>query len=372
MSMCKKIVFGLVTACVLSLFPVSGNCAPADCQLFVSVIQDPPVLSSRESINRLIDFAKRANVKVIFVQVYRANRSWFPCTLADPGPFLECRKSIGDDPLELFIDSAHAAGIQVHAWLNLLSLSANKDAPILKKYGVSILTRNKKKKRKLEDYLIDKQYFLEPGDTRVREELSGVVEELLLQYQKLDGIQFDYIRYPDSHPFYGYTEMNMARFRKANGGASIKESSPAWKDWKRRQVTEFLEMLAARCRRLKPGIQVSVTGCVPFSRAYLEAYQDWPSWVNSGSVDFVTVMSYSQQPSEFEKYIAEAKSKVNDSRKLNFAVGAYELAGLPQVFQEELRACEREECRGFVVLHYGSLLENPALADLLPNYSHSR
>ena len=273
-------------------------------QLFVSVIQDPPVLSSREGIERLVDFARSAGIKAVFVQVYRANRSWFPCTHADSSPFLECRKNISSDPLALLIDSCHQAGIEVHAWLNLLSLSANRDAPILAKYGSSILTRNRKKKHALEDYRIDDQYFLEPGDTRVRDELAGVVEELLLQYQKLDGIQFDYIRYPDSHPFYGYTEMNMSRFRSSGGTGAITESSAAWKEWKRRQVTEMVELLAGRCRKLRPGIQVSVTGCMPFSRAYHEAYQDWPAWVNSGLVDFVTVMSYSGQMEEFEKYFA--------------------------------------------------------------------
>src|SRR3989338_5962617 len=156
--------------------------------LFVSVIQDPPVLSSREEIKNLIVFAKKTNVKTLYVQIYRANKAWFSSTVADQEPYETCFKNLSEDPFTLLIKEAHASGIEVHAWLNLLSLSANEQAPLLKKYGTEILTRNLKKKRKLKDYKIDDQYFLEPGDLRVREALSALVGEIFTAYPDLDGL----------------------------------------------------------------------------------------------------------------------------------------------------------------------------------------
>ena len=167
------------------------------------------------------------------MQIYHGGQAWFPSKVADAGPYERCRKALGEDPLALIIRQAHAQGIQVHAWLNLMSLGQNTNANFLKKYGTDILTRNLKEKNKLEDFKIDNQYYLEPGDLRVRDDLAKTVQEILRAYPDLDGIQFDYIRYCDAHPHYGYTKANMERFKKETGLKTIDEESPVWKAWKR-------------------------------------------------------------------------------------------------------------------------------------------
>ncbi|MDD5438985.1 MAG: family 10 glycosylhydrolase [Candidatus Omnitrophica bacterium] len=344
---------------------------PAVCEdtssrgLFVTVIQDPPVLSSRTAIESLVTYARSARIDTLFVQIYRANRAYFPSRIADPGPYEQCRVAVGEDPFRLLIDEAHKNGIRVHAWLNMLSLSENKDARILKKYGTGILTRNLKTKRTIEDYKIDNQYFLEPGDPRVRRELAIVVGEVLRAYPALDGIQFDYIRYPDKAPHYGYTGRNIERFKKATGRQVVKEKSRGWKDWKRAQVTEFLEQLVMTARSIRPDIQVSTTGCAPYIRAYQEAFQDWPSWLNRRLIDFVTLMSYAKDPSTFGEYIEEARKRALDFKRVNVAVGAYVLVNAPEAFKKEVELCEKAHPGTCVIFHYGSLLQNPLLGDFL-------
>ncbi|MFH1876823.1 MAG: family 10 glycosylhydrolase [Candidatus Omnitrophota bacterium] len=333
--------------------------------LFVSVIQDPSVLSSRQAIEDLIVFAQRAGIKMLFVQVYRANRAWFLTSIADTKPYQECYKSVSGDPFALLIKKAHAAGIEVHAWVNLLTLSTNEEAPILKKYGTTVLTRNKVVKTKLQDYKIDNQYFLEPSDRRVRADLSTLLDDLLRRYPELDGVQFDYIRYPDTKPFYGYSKDNITRFKKVTGKRVVTEEDKAWKDWKRHEVTELLTALVARARKLKPGIKISATGCMPYTRAYHEALQDWPGWLNHGLVDFVTTMSYSPEPVEFAAWITYVKTKVSDFRKVIIGVGAYKLLRSPEVFREEIKICEGLGAGACAIFHYGSLLEGSALSTVL-------
>ncbi len=333
--------------------------------LFITVVEDPLVLSSREEIAKLIDFSGEAGVEMLFIQVYRENKSWFPSKIADSSPYEACLKSVSEDPLHLLIELAHSRGIEVHAWFNTLSLSTNENAPLLKKYGPGILTRDLKEKVTIKDYKIDSQYFLEPGDLRVREELRAIVEELLEAYPKLDGIQFDYIRYPDKNPAYGYTEMNIRRFKQSSGLKVIEEGSKAWDDWKRSQVTETLAYLVREARRLRPHIQVSTTGCMPYVRAYYEAFQNWPSWLNSGLVDFVTIMNYSPLLLEFEKCISEIKTKVRDFKKVNIAIGAYKLVNAPEKFRQELYSGEKSGAGACVISYYSSLLKNPAFVDIL-------
>jgi len=361
----KKII-PVFYLCFLCIFFSEKNCeAASERGIFVTVLQEPQVLSSRREIMRLVDFAKKAQIKILFVQIYRANRAWFPSRIADAKPYEVCLKNVSEDSFALLIKEAHKRGIKVHAWLNLLSLSNNKDAKILKKYGPGILTKNLKKKKTIEDYKIDKQYFLEPGDLRVRGELLALVDEILNSYPELDGLQFDYIRYPDRNPAYGYTKMNIERFRHATGIKVIKNDSAAWQGWKRAQVTELLTQLVKRARARRPDIQISATGCVPFVRAYYEAFQDWPSWIKTGLVDFVTVMTYSDTMPEFKKYANEAKAKTIDARKINLAIAAYKLKNSPEIFAQELNFCEDSGSLSCVALGYGDFLQKPALSNIL-------
>ncbi len=357
----RKFLLFVFCALLFCPCPAAGQEAFQRC-LFVTVLQDPPVLSNRQEITRLIDFAKQARMDILFVQIYRANQSWFPSAIADSAPYDDAVRRLAEDPLKLLMKQAHGAGIRVYAWLNMLSLGDNKNARLLNKYGPEILTRNRSPKRKLQDYKIDSQYFLEPGDLRVRRELAGIVEEILAAYPELDGILFDYIRYPDSSPDYGYTQMNMDRFQQATGRKVIEKSDKAWQDWKRAQVTELLRELVGKSRAMRPGIGVAATGCAPYVRAYAEAFQDWPSWLSAGVVDFVTFMSYSPDAEEFERFVRDVKTKVSDFTKVMIGVPAYKLAASPWVFARQLRFCRKSGSGGLCVFHYGSLPGHPALA----------
>lgn len=363
----KTVCLVFVSYILLIHTPIAQSVSPLPRRgLFVTVIQDSPVLSSREEIIRLIDFSKKTHIDSLFVQIYRSNKAWFPSTVGDSEPYRSSFKSVGEDPFAFLIKEAHASGIQVHAWLNLLSLGDNVNAPLLQKYGTDILTKNLKDKETLQDFKIDNQYFLEPGDPRVREELSHMVEEILNGYRDLDGIQLDYIRYPDKNPAYGFTKMNVKRFKESTGLQVIEEKSDAWKNWKRSQVTNLVELLTKKARALHPHLQVSTTGCMSYSRAHDEAFQDWPFWIKSGLVDFVTIMSYTKDTQTFEEYIEEAKNQTDDFfKKVNIGIGAYELTSLPETFEKQFEVCQNAGGRACVIFHYGNFLENPALKNSL-------
>jgi uncharacterized lipoprotein YddW (UPF0748 family) len=360
----KSIIFCFITILFLVPFNIQAG-QLSGCGLFVTVLQDPPVLSSNEEIIKLVDFARKIHAKTLYVQIYRANKAWFLSKVADSSPYYACLKNTNRDPFAFLLQEAHRNKIEVYAWLNLLSLSNNKNARLLEKYGTDILTRNTKPKRTVEDYKIDSQYFLEPGDLRVRNELSNMVGEVLRAYPGLDGILFDYIRYPDVRPAYGYTKMNLARFKKTTGIKAVSEDSLAWKDWKRRQVNDLLRELALRTRSLRPEIKISATGCAPYYRAYHEAFQDWPSWISAGIVDSVTFMSYSLNPAEFKNYVFGAKAKTIDFSKVNIAVGAYKLENSPQKFSQEFDFCKESGANTCIVFHYGNLVKSAALSDFL-------
>jgi len=333
--------------------------------LFVTAYGDPSIYISRLEISKLIAFAKKSRTRILFVQIYRANKAWFPSEVGDSSVYDKAVKAVGDDPLALLIKQAHQEGIEVHAWLNLLSFGDNPDARLLKKYGPDILTRNTKEKKVITDYKIDGQYFLEPGDLRVRQELSRLVGEILKAYPTIDGLQFDYIRYPDSDPHYGYTSMNVERFKKATGFTEVRDASKPWQQWKRDQVTELVKELVQKARSIRPDVQVSVTGCMPYARAMDEAFQDWPKWVNEGIADFVTIMNYSLAPKEFDRWNAQIKTKVKDFSKVDIAIGAYKKDTTLDIFRQEFNACEDSGAGACVAFYYSSLVQMPALRQFM-------
>jgi uncharacterized lipoprotein YddW (UPF0748 family) len=353
-----------------SVFPalaaeaVTSQAAKPVC-LLVSTLQEPEVLASRERIDALIACAKQAKVDTLFVQVYRGNQSWFPSKIADETPFKRCKTAVGEDAFALLITKAHAEGIKVFSWMNMLSMSKNADAPLLKRYGPSVLTVNRDPKKTLDDYLIDNQFFLEPGDARVRKALNGIVAELAAAYPALDGMLFDYIRYPDVHPFYGWGNVNLARFKAATGIETFEESDLLWKNWKRDQVSGLVRQLVQTAKQARPGITIATAVCVSYARAYHEALQDWPSWVNTGLVDFVTLMNYPEDPVKYKRYLNEAKGKVTDPTRIHPAVGAYKLLSRPEVFAQEFASARDFPGGPIVVYHYGCMLESAEISRIV-------
>lgn len=331
------------------------------------MIENPPVLTSKEAMREMIAFAKQAGMKKLFIQIYRGGKAWFPSDVGDSSPYDEAFKKVGEDPFAFLIQEAHAAELEVHAWINLFSLSLNADAPLLKKYGREILTTNKLPKKEVVDYLIDNQYWLEPGDLRVRSELAELVSEIVSTYPKLNGVQLDYIRYPDTKPAYGYTLANLKRFQRATGLKRLSEKDEAWRKWKRDQVTETVRILAERARRINPRIQVSTTGCAPYVRAREEAFQDWAEWINRGYVDFVTMMNYPDNLATFKRYVNTAEDKVNDFGKVYLGVGSYKLLNNLPIFESVWNDCERGFSHGCVLFYYGNVVQSSALKDLFLN-----
>jgi len=370
--MYKRRIFFLLSAFLLCTSTTRAEEAPALPRqkppisgLFVTAFGNPDVLSSRKEISDLITFTGKSQIKILFVQIYKSNQALFPSNVADSAPYRAVIKAIGEDPFALLIREAHKAGVEVYAWVNVLSLGSNKNAFLIRKYGPGILTRNRKPKDKIENYKIDGQYFLEPSDPLVREASVKVVEEIVRSYPQLDGFLLDYIRYPDAEVNCGYTAANVERFKKATGFTEVDDTAKGWKDWKRNQVTELLKELVQKIQAIHPKIQVSITGCLPYTRALYEAFQDWPMWVNDGIADSVTVMNYSPDPEEYENWIAEIKTKVKDFNRINITVGAYKPETVFEPFKREFKICENSGANACVLFYYESILQRPLFSKFI-------
>ncbi len=279
-----------------------------------------PGLYSEAEIDRLVADARAANMNAIVAQVVRradcfCNRSIMPRTEADidPDPF---------DPLQTLIEKAHAAGLEVHAWLNTTIMWGSDVPPrdpthVFHAHGPSAGGRDNWVMLRHDGATRGANlYFFDPGHPDATDYIVGMFLSIVRNYD-IDGINFDYVRYPDynpavSVPAWGYNPVAVARFQAVAGRSDVPEpTDPQWMDWRREQVTNIVRRVYLETSRIRPWIRVSADtityGSVPRSEAewietrpYREVLQDWRGWMQEGILDLNMPMNYRREQAATE------------------------------------------------------------------------
>ncbi|MCM8794531.1 MAG: family 10 glycosylhydrolase [Candidatus Omnitrophica bacterium] len=358
--------------------------------LWISCLGDKTVFGGPTAMEEAVAFARDSGFNTLFVQVYRGDKAWFDSELADASPFRQSRSRFNADPLRRLIEQAHGAGLQVHAWINVLTLSQNAEAPLLKKYGEEILTKDQhgrsalkaKPAEPLDSYYDrENQLFLEPGDPRVKEHIVRIVGDLCAKYPALDGIHLDYLRYPAAVPYipgsrfnpvglsYGYGEQNVARFKQANTIDPKRvdwhvRDSLVWDNWKRQQVTDLLRAVTTGARTRHPNVRISCAVIPTLDRAYHAAGQDWIRWIEEGIADFVVLMNYSHDSRWVSLASRSALGALGNPEKVAVGLGAYLMSKKPELLREQMRQAVALKSRGIVLFDYSSVTE-PSLRQFL-------
>jgi uncharacterized lipoprotein YddW (UPF0748 family) len=123
--------------------------------------------------------------------------------------------------------------------------------------------------------------------------------ELCTKYA-IDGIHLDMLRYAGSE--YCYCENCRHAFEKSRGGAPLAAWPDcltdnaalrnAWATFRRAQITSLVDELSKAARQARYGLQVSAAVYPDPANARNAVGQEWPAWLQNGTVDFVCPMSY--------------------------------------------------------------------------------
>ncbi len=228
------------------------------------------------------------------------------------------------DPLAYLIQQAHAAGIEVHAWLVTYRVSASWPPA-----GNSTLAAHPEwfmvpsadiggGPAKVNNY-----YVLDPGSPDVQAYLLSIVAELVSNYA-LDGIHWDYIRYTTTDAGYpadlSYANSGLARFQRIYNYAGVPSpSDPAWSDFRRREITELIrraQVLVATAdnprQPLRHTAALITWGDAPSNFTQTNSwrlFQNWRLWLEQGYLDAGIPMTYYDQdtyPTWFENWVNQA------------------------------------------------------------------
>ena len=234
--------------------------------------------NQKREIIDILDSLKLANFNTIYLQVRARGDLLYP---SDYEPFAKSLtgklgEDPGYDPLKYFIEESHKRGIEIHAWWN-----------VYKVFGKEIPEMTTPKHVVLDKPELCKYYknewWMDPGIPNTNKYLLKLIIELVTKYD-LDGINFDYMRYPgEDFP----DELTIETYSK--GYDKYK--------WRRENINNFVSQIYDSINSLKPHLKVgsSPLGIYKnnfaksfFFEGYFNASQDSKKWMETEKHDYIS------------------------------------------------------------------------------------
>ncbi len=227
--------------------------------------------SQKQELREELDELQKIGINLVYFQTRIRGTVIYPSEIEPWDGALTGRYDLspGYDPLAFAIDECHKRGMECHAWVVTL--------PAFKINGAKALGRRSllyTHPRLL--YRQNDMYYLDPSQSGTADYLESICAEITDNYD-IDGIHFDYIRYPER------TKLDRA-------------------DWRRDNITRIVRQLYHAVKQRKPWVKVS---CSPVGKyhdttlysargwnAYETVFQDAVSWLREGIMDMISPMMY--------------------------------------------------------------------------------
>ncbi len=288
-------------------------------------------------IRRIMDRAVEGHFNVIVFQVrgqgdayYASNFEPWAWELTGYGP-----QSLGNDPgwdpLQYAIEQAHQRGLELHAWLNTFNAWKGTTPPptgiepehmynlhpewVCADWNGTPMPLNS-------DYVT-----FSPGNPGVIEHTHNVAMDVVQRYD-VDGIHFDYIRYP--RDVYSRDFVTDSLFFQEYG-IYPDENTTLWKNWQRDRITGFVQNYYQAATGVKPLVKISAAVIGRYNHpssgwdCYNIVYQDARLWVSMGIMDYLAPMIY-WSLNEFTPLIDEWT---------HYSYGRHIYAGIPAYRMDE-------------------------------------
>lgn len=199
-------------------------------------------------------------------------------------------------------------------------------------------------------------------------EIDSMVE--VARNYDVDGIHFDYIRYPDGDHCYcvGCKE----RFQQASNltlgqwPQAVLTKGPArqaWLEWRRDNITRVVKAVSEQARAAKPKLKLSAAVFRNWPSDRDSVGQDWKLWCDRGYLDFVCPMDYTESDAQFGNWV-KAQQEWAGKVPCYPGIGASATRvtmGADRVIAQ-IQLARQHGTRGFVIFNYGATEAN----DLVP------
>ncbi|MFA6233607.1 MAG: family 10 glycosylhydrolase [Bacteroidota bacterium] len=274
------------------------------------------VEGQKQALRDILDDLKRRHYNAVFFQVRSRGNAMYRSTYEPWASELTgvLGRDPGWDPLAFVIEECHVRGIELHAWFNVCRVWSKGDPPA--STPMHITRAHPEWVQRFGDDL-----WIDPGIPEARVYTVRVAEEMVRNYA-VDGLHFDYVRYPDR----GFKDDDT--YRRYGGGKPID-------DWRRDNVSALVREVYQRCTAVRPSLQVGsapigIYRNLPTAKGWEgrnAIYQDSRRWLREGYHDYVVPQIYwglTRRGSiiDFEALVADWKSNAS-GRHVYAGVAAY-------------------------------------------------
>lgn len=346
-------------------------------------------LVSPAAITSMVVAARDAGFNTLLVQV-RGRGDAFYDSRVEPRASALASQPEAFDPLAQVLREAHAAGLKVHAWVNVNLVADVAEMPTSRRHVVhrhpewlmvpdelavgaaaprsraflpALVAWTKTRSASVEGL------YASPVTSAAADHVAAVVADLASRYA-VDGVHLDYLRYPG--PEFDCSRAALDEFSaelKATlpGPArrdleSLQRRSPLapteryplrWEAFRRQRLTRLLQRLRAVVMTYRPGATLSAAVVPDAAAAVSTRLQDWPGWAAQGLLDVICPMAYSTDAATFQQQIERARLLARD-RGLWAGIGAYRLTGDQTV--AHIAAARSLKADGVILFSYDSLV----------------
>ena len=309
-------------------FPVNQSLAQAEVRAMWLDRGTIVRAGSEENLAAVFDRLAAAGINTVFFEAINAGYPIYPSRIAPQQNPLTRHW----DPLASAVRLGKERGIEVHAWVWLFAAGNRRHNALLNlpaQYPGPLINANPgwaayDRQGRVVPVGQDKP-FLDPANPEVRSYLMRMLQELVANYD-VDGVQFDYVRYPFQDPgadrTYGYGTAARLRFRDLTGidpavlspwnNASLtpyeqRRQQQLWHRWTEfrvDQVSSFVAEASQMLRQKKPEMTISAAVFAKSTHERIhKIQQDWETWAQRGDVDWIVLMSYAMDTNRFEQLI---------------------------------------------------------------------
>ena len=332
-----------------------------------------PTYFNEKDIIKVLDQLANSGINNLFLETYYHGKTIFPSqTMAKYGFIKQNEDYAGFDPLKIWINEAHKRNIKVHIWFETF-YAGNKPPETNPEYILAKKpqwTNRQKKNADFSDipYSVSEHngYFIDPANPEVQAFLQDLLSEIITRY-KPDGINLDYIRYPQSMDAgligyeasnWGYTKYARNEFKNMYGvdPVMLTTSDPLWYQWKFyrcNKITNFVRKTSKLCRYHN----VMLTTVIFPNRALAlnTKMQDWKNWSVNNFVDGFTSLFLTCDDRTAMNLMEEVLRNKSSSTKLYAGLFVTFMNGSNSDLMKQIHAARRYNLNGLIIFDYAHL-----------------
>ena len=352
-------------------------------------------LSSAAQVRTVVEEAHASGFNTLLVQVRGRGDALYDSQREPRAESLATNPSF--DPLQLVIEAAQPRGMAVHAWVNTHLVWGPTNLPrsavhlvnahpewlaVPRSLGRQLYDADPRAPghvQRLIDYAAANPTTVEglytsPSHPAVQEHVRAIWMDLAINYD-LDGIHFDYIRFPSAA--FDYSRGALDRFRTAvrqqigplryrqlevaaaDDPYAFADALPdLWNRFRRDHISALVRRIYRAVKAVQPDLIVSAAVFPDRRKAREMRFQAWSAWLADGFLDVAVPMAYTTDGESFETWIEEALTAAGTRQRVWAGVGAYK--NPVDGTLRQIQRARRVGTGGVVVFAYGAAASTPA------------